>query len=382
MSDKPFHFQKIDDPIGLAEQIADERKAEEQADEERRFLACVFDPDEPIEEPAPIISMKTPNGDFTPVVTRGNISAIVGQPKCRKSFFVCLLSAMVLNESKVSKVLVFDTEQAKSHIKRCYFRIVRLLEDSSHHNEIIKYLRTRELDSNTRKKYLEMAIDKYAPDVVFIDGIADLVNNPNDEAETKEIVQAIMSLSTKHNCAICSVLHLNPVSKYDPKPRGHLGSELLRKCESVIELKRNGDITQVKPYQDTCTRDRPFAQCAFRIDDHGLPRWCVIVPKPPKENELPSLMKDVFWGKQTMTYTELWKAIVSKTRKSERTSKGNISTALKDGIIGKTAIGEPDKGLYFLIKGNEPQQASLDLTSDSEDEYTEDYDEPPYHWDN
>ncbi|MBR4029001.1 MAG: hypothetical protein IKJ08_05405, partial [Alistipes sp.] len=61
--------------------------------------------------------------------------------------------------------------------------------------------------------------------------------------ESDALVCALMSLSTKTNTHILCVLHTNPGSD---KARGHLGSSLQRKAETVIYVHRNGECSVVE----------------------------------------------------------------------------------------------------------------------------------------
>ena len=61
-------------------------------------------------------------------------------------------------------------------------------------------------------------IETLNPDIVVIDGIADLLYNTNDIEESDNLIGELMALSTQYNCHIINVLHTNP------------GTDLLRPC--------------------------------------------------------------------------------------------------------------------------------------------------------
>ena len=110
----------------------------------------------------------------------------------------------------------------------------------------------------------------YPYDLVVIDGIADLQRNTNDLEESDALVGALMALSTKTNTHILCVLHTNPGSD---KARGHLGSALQRKAESVLYVHRNGGCSVVEP--QFC-RNEPLERFAFAVNDEGIPEICDI----------------------------------------------------------------------------------------------------------
>ena len=132
----------------------------------------------------------------------------------------------------------------------------------------------------------------YPFDLVVIDGIADLQRNTNDLEESDALVGALMALSTKTNTHILCVLHTNPGSD---KARGHLGSALQRKAESVLYVRKVGDASIVEP--QFC-RNEPFERFAFKINDDGLPESCDLpsdaMQSTPEGNDVVRVMRDHF----------------------------------------------------------------------------------------
>jgi len=81
---------------------------------------------------------------------------------------------------------------------------------------------------------------------VFIDGVADLVNDPNDSQECFPLITRLHGAAIEHQTTFVTILHMNPSTKdKSDKGRGHLGSQLERKAESNLTLKKDGDITTV-----------------------------------------------------------------------------------------------------------------------------------------
>lgn len=72
---------------------------------------------------------------------------------------------------------------------------------------------------------------------VFIDGIADAVNDVNDPAETSSLITELHKLAIEFDCPILNIVHLNPGSDF--KTRGHLGSQLERKSETNLRLEKD-----------------------------------------------------------------------------------------------------------------------------------------------
>ena len=173
-------------------------------------------------------------------------------------------------------VLWVDTEQSASHVHRVVKRIYRLAgwdEEVSYEN--LRTLTLREIEPKLRAEKMVDAIRLFKPKLVVIDGISDLMYNSNCIEESDAVVGELMALSTEHNCHITCVLHTNPNSD---KARGHIGSTLQRKAETVIFVHKVGDCSVVEP--QFC-RNEEFEPFAFVIDEEGLPVECDL----PKESD-------------------------------------------------------------------------------------------------
>ena len=142
------------------------------------------------------------------------------------------------------------------------------------------YARTltlREVEPKRRAELLYMAIELYRPQLVVVDGISDLMYNTNDIEESDRILGRLMALSTEYNCHILNVLHTNPDSD---KARGHIGSALQRKAETVVFVHKVGESSVVEP--QFC-RNEEFAPFAFHITEEGMPGECEM-PNEPNEH--------------------------------------------------------------------------------------------------
>lgn len=68
-----------------------------------------------------------------------------------------------------------------------------------------------------------------------IDGIADLIQDPNNIEQSFGLIESIMVQSDRMNSAVIGILHENPGTN---KARGNLGSEAERKCGGAITIKK------------------------------------------------------------------------------------------------------------------------------------------------
>lgn len=246
----------------------------------------IINMDKALPDEEPLISI-----DGSCICSRGNISAICGEAKSKKTFLASALvaSAMAIplkeldNFQNVAKnmninVLWVDTEQGERHVRRVVERISTMTGAkrsglSSEPN--LTTLRLRELSPQERYTIMLETIYHYPFDLIVIDGVADLQRNTNDLEESDALVGLLMSLSTKTNTHILCVLHTNPGTD---KARGHLGSALQRKAETVIYVHRNGDCSVVEP--QFC-RNEPFERFAFRVSEEGIPQLCDLPQSQP-----------------------------------------------------------------------------------------------------
>ena len=210
--------------------------------------------------------------------TLGNFSLIIGKAKSRKSFFVNIaVSTAISNDlilkrfrgdlpRKQSDVLYFDTEQGKYHVQLALKRICRQVNIEEPTNLHVYHLRSK--TPMERLQIIESVI--YANSktgFVIIDGIKDLVTSINDEEQATMISSKLMKWSEERNIHIVTVLHQN---KSDNNARGHIGTELINKAETVLSVTKaeaDDTISIVEPQQ--CRNFEPEI-FAFEIID-GLP---------------------------------------------------------------------------------------------------------------
>lgn len=203
----------------------------------------------------------------------------------------------------------------------------------------------RELTPDQRKDATGEILRRYKPDLLILDGVADLCNDPNDLHESEALVCELMRWSCEYDNHILCVLHSNPGGD---KARGHLGSALLRKSETVMLVKADGDTSIVSPQY---CRNEPFTEFAFQINASGLPELCGIPVPQPKENVFAEIM-DVG---RIYAHSELIGLLVDHADVKEGNAKMKVSRAVKAGIIVKNQIG----GYYLPVSKAEVTQPEL-----------------------
>lgn len=245
-------------------------------------LDARIDLTKPPKKPPVALSMGTHQNEggqwLTPWGTYGNISAISGPSKSRKTFFKTALVAGYLGASDNGHfedirghdnhdriVLDIDTEQSPWHVYMTGRRVTRMLDrlDARYHCYSF-----RPMNHTQRVEALEHLIFNTFKDkrigLVCIDGVADLVPFINDEEAARNVTQKLMTWSTERDCHILNVIHNSHGTK---KPTGHIGSEILKKCETIAFAEKAGEVTRIMP---DYTRNYGFQGLEFEVVD-GLP---------------------------------------------------------------------------------------------------------------
>lgn len=323
--------QQMDDLQGVVSVVNDAIKSElKDTKKWRHSQICITDN---IPEAQPMIMQ----GDRI-ALSRGGILVMQGKAKAFKSFAVSGIVSAIEDDclgftmtEGVEKILYIDTEQASSHVKKVLIRIYRLCGWSQEHdNEKITMLAIREFNASERLEVIKEAINDLRPDIVVIDGIRDLLADFNDVKESSRIINELMIITTTYNCGIITVIHTN---KADNNARGHLGSELYNKAETVLQVANKDGTASVKPHHSRNIEIEPFS---FRVVD-GLPTLCDYVPCQELNDKRATMLQELFsvilskvgW----MEREKLTSTIVAMKKKDKRTAQRYISDGLKVGII-------------------------------------------------
>lgn len=254
--------------------------------------------------------------------------------------------------------LWIDGERSKDDIAAGFQRIKRriVLENNP---ELITGDRFRNVfcypfitypSREARRKELERLITDIQPYFVLLDGYADFVYDINDTREVTEFIGLLVALANQYDCAIFGSIHPNPSQANDSKPRGVLGSELLRTSESVLLLKRAPDDrdTRILTMDFGHGKNRNAAdnlESAFRWSaEHKMFLTCEYAAPAragKTDSQAEAFTEILATGK--LRYGDLVQALnITGRCKSEPTAKRWIAQATKAGLIFD------DNGAYGL----------------------------------
>lgn len=245
-----------------------------------------------------------------PFSTIGGIQAISGQKKNGKSFVLTQLMAAILgygNERTQQylpgltvpqrtinylghepRVLYVDTEMEKLNSAKVLRRVHWLCGwDMKQPNEQFNVLWLKNMPRDDREKahlmryrLIRQAIEAVSPDIVFIDGIRDLLSSINDEESGTQILSELSTLAEERKMCIWNALHQNPRADgngEEAKMRGWIGTELGNKVSDTfisIKTKTAYGVTFTVKQQDA--RGKDVDDWKFEVTDDagnlGIPR--------------------------------------------------------------------------------------------------------------
>jgi hypothetical protein len=333
---------------------------------QERKKSLLIDLTEKVPAPQIAISIKNPSNNEDIILgTLGDFSLVIGKAKSRKSFFCSIIAAVALGVNIVlgrlkshlpedkRNVLYFDTEQSKYYVQKAMQRICKLANMENPGNLFGYGLRT--LDPRERLEIIETLISETQNlGLVVIDGIKDLITSINDEEQSTMIASKLLKWSEVYNIHIVCVLHQN---KGDDKARGHIGTELQNKAQTVLSVTKDSEDKNYSIVSAEFCRDKEPEDFVFEIDQEGIPIASKDYVKkevgarskkqpltnPTKYNILFEAFK---YNDGGMGYSDLWKSIKSAYQRvyNENFADNKAKEIVTEGkIIGWLMLDEKTK---------------------------------------
>jgi len=296
-----------------------------------------IDPFSTIEKPPTILSI-----DNISYGTLGNFSCITGKAKSKKTFFLSILIAAALDENGTfqrikteipnTNILHFDTEQSKHHTQKVSRRIISLVDNQKISEKHYRCFCLRPFSPEIRAEIIKEAIyNTENLKLVVIDGIADLIVGYNNEESAVKIVNDIMKWTAELNIHIITIVHQN---KGDNNAKGHLGSIILQKAETVLSVEKDKDVSNVTP---SYSRDIDIQPISFSVDENGLPYFVDFNPGNDNYNKKIRYPRDV--------NEDVHKTILNEVFKEH---KEFLSSQFKDhlkDVLAKHSINKGDTAI-------------------------------------
>ena len=278
--------------------------------------------------------------------TLGNFSVSTGKAKAKKTFNVSAIVAAALVNGQVLEykasfpeskrnILYFDTEQSPYHCQLVMQRILRLAGlPIDREPEYLRFSHLRAIaDPNERREIIRYAIYN-TPNVglVVIDGIRDLMLDINNSTEATKLVGDLMQWTSEQNIHIQTVLHLN---KGDDNARGHIGTELNNKAETVLQITRDNTMPERSIVAPSIIRSKPFDKFAFQLKEMEDGMCVPEIDLSYSDNE----RKSHRFSYQELSDNEHRKALESVFSTSEILPYSKLIVALKEAyaeVVGQS----------------------------------------------
>jgi hypothetical protein len=207
-----------------------------------------------------------------PIGSRGNIVAINGKAKSRKSVIASAIMSSAFCDGFLGfttklggepRVLNFDTEQGLGHWIEGSRRVIR---DAGHYERPPGFHshHTRDCTVEMRIELLEYALGLYTPDIVVVDGVTDLVYDLNSQEEATRIGGKLMQWSVKFNCLVVAIIHITKGTGY---MTGAVGTYLEKKCQTAIKCEKDEKDEGVSWIACQYARDKGFAPFGIMYDE-------------------------------------------------------------------------------------------------------------------
>lgn len=219
--------------------------------------------------------------DGIPVFTKKSLSTLTGKAKSGKTTCTAWVMAQAINQKL--HVLWIDTEQGQYYGSRTQFWVLAISGQTL--SNYLKFYDLKMHNPTIRTQILQHLIEALTPDIVVIDGIRDLVFDINSAEEATNTTGNLMRLADVNNCHILSIIHQN---KGNEHIRGHLGTEMVNKSETVIKVTQ--DDRKLIICEPEFTRGEDFKPFAFERDGAGMP---FIVDYQPKISSSESNAKKI-----------------------------------------------------------------------------------------
>lgn len=310
-----------------------------------------FRPERAVQRPKPTASIQ---GEM--IMTKGNITTIVGQAKAGKSAVIQAGLAgsinrerneidtlgIVFTPSDGRAVLHIDTEQSVwLNDEKSNLILKRAQLDQM--PEYFVSIRIRGLSVREANETLDKAVRVYGDKFggihsIWIDGPGDFVTSVNDDTECDQFERKLSRIAGENDCPVICILHYNPGS--DTKGRGHLGSILSRKSESVISVKKDGNTSVIEPHNNELRSSGGFQPIAFQFSESAGYHVSIGTAETKEsradaeyKNLLRSLWVFTEKGNLSKSAADLWQFFEDTEAVKKVTAIKRVKKLQKDGVL-------------------------------------------------
>lgn len=249
----------------------------------REYERAYIPLDKPLHPPETLISIGEHqfkgNCYPTTVMTAGSFSVIAAPSKSKKTLFKTQLCATYIGGNASYRfpnihshrredyyILDFDTEQSEYYAQRTFKSVADIV--GTIYPQYLTF-KICHLSAEERVAFIEKLLERFRGKVklVFIDGIADLMNDVNNLEWSNQIVHKLIKWADDYKIHICTIIH---VAYGVTKATGHLGSAVTKKAETVFLLKVDDNDKNIVEVLPQYTRGYPFDSFKFMVDSNDF----------------------------------------------------------------------------------------------------------------
>jgi hypothetical protein len=329
-----------------------------------------IDPKKPLSLPPVCLSLIGSDGKEGIIGSMGDFSLVIGKAKSKKTFcismFLASMAKSMITQERIKgelpltkkRVIFFDTEQSEFYVQKVLHRVFKIVGSTPDHFEAYCL---RKFTPGERLQLIDTAIQTI-PDLGFIaiDGIRDLVTSINDEEEATKIASFILKWTQEKQIHIMAALHQN---KGDLNARGHLGTELVNKAQTVLSVSRDPNNKNLSIVEAEFCRDSEPETFAFYVDEEGLPQLITnYLPNPPRKGGRPQrdspqeiaikthwdLLNDIFRNLPQPNGTSIKNCIMARFKIGTNKAGEYLTYYEKEGWIKKEGKKNSPKSYFTL----------------------------------
>lgn len=230
--------------------------------------------------------------------TLGNFSASIGKAKSKKTFNVLAMVAAALSGKEIlnyttdfpnqkNRILYIDTEQSQNHCMIVMHHIMKLVELPANEDcDRFYFLALRKFNPKERLAIIDDAISHIEGlGFVVIDGIRDLVYDINSPCEATCVISKLMQWTDEYQIHLHTILHQN---KSDENARGHIGTEINNKAETVIQIEKDKDDNNISKVERCIPVPKTFCHSPSASMTNHFPNFCRTMCRPRKAQVVPN----------------------------------------------------------------------------------------------
>jgi len=298
------------------------------------------------------------------LLKRGGLVLLCGTAKSGKSQVSAAIASAFLAHNKPEINLGFSCSVSKLSGRVLYLDTEQYEEDAYEHidticgragvkfdDEKLSYHQIIFLENATKLALLRYELLKRDVKLAIIDGAAEFIDDVNNLSECKRLVTELLKIAHETGVPIICVVHENQKGFSGRGARGHLGSELERKCSFCASVERSIDTNKTAITFDKLRKSYdkpPVIQTHWNgaVKRLEFSHFDEKVTKPKRQKPEPKygykFWVELFGNEKELTLNELY-------NRFEKADKGGSRRMIKKRGIDGGFIRECAPDIYCLV---------------------------------